>query len=89
MAHEKIKQGVWNSKQANVNMLANGIHENLRSNIINHEHADKDIIEIKILSPIWNTPDGISSMPDVPMHLLFLNLTKPNCKYDLGLVLIY
>ena len=32
--------------------------------------------EKHVLPPIWDIPEGISSMPDVPMHLLFLNVTK-------------
>ena len=36
----------------------------------------RNLFEKKILPAIWDIQEGITSMPDVPMHLLFLNVTK-------------
>ena len=84
LTHEKVESGCWSEKNAEVYLTVHGINPELRVSIIERAmeirrgSGDTSTMQLKMkeLPPVWDFSGGIECFPDVPMHLLFLNVQK-------------
>ena len=75
---------VVGQKNAEVYLTVHGIKPELRVSIIESAmeicrgSGDTSTMQLKMkeLPPVWDVSGGIECFPDVPMHLLFLNVQK-------------